>query len=166
MPAPSKSRRAANSSIAGPGDCRDLGIGSIPADRYSYGLATSLPIADNFAIGQVHTGRYGTWVRVDRKTMRTAAQAAIRDFDVQGVRRLRQKAGLLSGGNAQKLVIAREFSRNPTVIVAHSPSRGLDVRATAAVHARLWEREPPGQRSFSSATISTKFSPWPIASAS
>jgi general nucleoside transport system ATP-binding protein len=123
--------------IASPGDYRDLGVGSIPADRYSYGLATSLPIADNFAIGQVHTGRYGTWLHVDRKTMRTAAEAAIRDFDVQGVRRLRQKAGLLSGGNAQKLVIAREFSRNPTVIVAHSPSRGLDVRATAAVHGRL-----------------------------
>jgi general nucleoside transport system ATP-binding protein len=50
---------------------------------------------------------------------------------------LRQKAGLLSGGNAQKLVIAREFGRSPSVIVAHSPSRGLDVRATAAVHTRL-----------------------------
>jgi general nucleoside transport system ATP-binding protein len=50
---------------------------------------------------------------------------------------LRQRAGLLSGGNAQKLVLAREFSRSPTIIVAHSPSRGLDVRATAAVHSRL-----------------------------
>ncbi len=69
--------------------------------------------------------------------MRSAAEAAIREFDVQGVQRLRQKAALLSGGNAQKLVIAREFSRSPSVIIAHSPSRGLDVRATAAVHARL-----------------------------
>jgi ABC-type uncharacterized transport system ATPase subunit len=44
---------------------------------------------------------------------------------------------LLSGGNAQKLVIAREFSRNPSVVVAHSPSRGLDARACNAVHQRL-----------------------------
>jgi general nucleoside transport system ATP-binding protein len=116
---------------------RDLGVGSIPADRYSYGLATTLPIVDNYAIGLVHTGRYGSWIRADRKAMRTAAETAVREFDVQGVRRLRQKAGLLSGGNAQKLVIAREFGRSPTVIVAHSPSRGLDVRATAAVHGRL-----------------------------
>lgn len=123
--------------VAEPGGYRDLGVGSIPADRHSYGLAGSLPIVDNFAIGQVHTGRYGSWARVQRKAMRSAAETAIREFDVQGVQRLRQKAALLSGGNAQKLVIAREFSRNPSVIVAHSPSRGLDVRATAAVHARL-----------------------------
>ena len=56
---------------------------------------------------------------------------------MQGVRSLRQKAALLSGGNAQKLVIAREFSKQPRLILAHSPSRGLDVRATAQVHARL-----------------------------
>ncbi|RMT38144.1 ABC transporter [Pseudomonas syringae pv. aptata] len=59
------------------------------------------------------------------------------DFDVQGVRSLDQKAALLSGGNAQKLVIAREFSRDPQLVLVHSPSRGLDVRATQAVHARL-----------------------------
>ena len=47
---------------------------------------------------------------------------------------MRQRAALLSGGNAQKLVIAREFSGHPRVVLAHSPSRGLDVRATAAVH--------------------------------
>ena len=58
-------------------------------------------------------------------------------FDVLGVRSVRQKAALLSGGNAQKLVIAREFSRNPRLVLAHSPSRGLDVRAGAQVHERL-----------------------------
>jgi general nucleoside transport system ATP-binding protein len=123
--------------VAQPGDYRDLHVASIPADRHSYGIAGSLPIANNFAIGQIHTGRYGSWARVNRKTMNKAAAAAVREFDVQGVRRLRQRAGLLSGGNAQKLVLAREFSRSPTIIVAHSPSRGLDVRATAAVHSRL-----------------------------
>jgi general nucleoside transport system ATP-binding protein len=122
---------------AAPGDYRDLGVASIPADRHSYGIAGSLPIVDNFAIGMIHTGRYGSWAHVHRKTMNKEAAEAVRDFDVQGVRRLRQKAGLLSGGNAQKLVLAREFSRSPAIIVAHSPSRGLDVRATAAVHARL-----------------------------
>jgi simple sugar transport system ATP-binding protein len=63
--------------------------------------------------------------------------AAVADYDVQGVRSTRQKAALLSGGNAQKLVIAREFSRSPSVVVAHSPSRGLDARACLAVHQRL-----------------------------
>lgn len=48
-----------------------------------------------------------------------------------------QKAALLSGGNAQKLVISREFQGDTKVVLAHSPSRGLDVRAGAAVHDRL-----------------------------
>ena len=69
--------------------------------------------------------------------MRRDAIAAVRDYDVQGVRSINQKASLLSGGNAQKLVIAREFSRAPEVVVAHSPSRGLDARACAAVHQSL-----------------------------
>ena len=57
---------------------------------------------------------------------------------------LRQPAALLSGGNAQKLIIAREFSRNPKIVVAHSPSRGLDVRACAAVHERLLDARTSG----------------------
>jgi len=58
-------------------------------------------------------------------------------FGVQGGGSRKQKAALRSGGNAQKLVIARECSRDPQLVLVHSPSRGLDVRATAAVHARL-----------------------------
>ena len=76
--------------------------------------------------------------------MREATAEAVGEFDVQGVRNLRQRAALLSGGNAQKLIIAREFTRNPKVIVAHSPSRGLDVRACAAVHERLLKARSAG----------------------
>ncbi len=122
---------------ASPEERRDQGFAAIPADRHAFGLAGRLSVTDNFAIGQVHSGRYGSWARIDRSAMRADAAAAVREFDVQGVRNLRQKAALLSGGNAQKLVIAREFSRAPCVVIAHSPSRGLDVRACAAVHERL-----------------------------
>lgn len=69
--------------------------------------------------------------------MRRATKSAIVEFDVQGVRSLNQRAALLSGGNAQKLILARELSREPSIIIAHSPSRGLDVRAYAAVSQRL-----------------------------
>ncbi|KQM77378.1 ABC transporter ATP-binding protein [Xylophilus sp. Leaf220] len=116
---------------------RALGIAAIPADRYGLALAGGLSIAENFGIGQVHAGRYGHALRLDRRRMEAEAAAAVKAFDVLGVRSLRQKAALLSGGNAQKLVIAREFSRDPTLVLAHSPSRGLDVRAGAQVHARL-----------------------------
>jgi ABC-type uncharacterized transport system ATPase subunit len=122
---------------ATPAKRRALQIASIPADRHGYALAGSLSVAENFGIGQVHAGRYGPlgWLR--RHRLVADARTAIAAFDVQGVRNPAQKAALLSGGNAQKLVIAREFSKSPRLILVHSPSRGLDVRASAEVHARL-----------------------------
>jgi simple sugar transport system ATP-binding protein len=116
---------------------RSLQFAAIPADRYGLALAGALTVAENFGIGQVHAGRYGSPWRLDTRTLEADAQAAVEQFDVQGVRSLGQKAALLSGGNAQKLVLAREFGRAPRIVLAHSPSRGLDVRAGAEVHARL-----------------------------
>ncbi|QHJ01572.1 ATP-binding cassette domain-containing protein [Xylophilus rhododendri] len=116
---------------------RELGIAAIPADRYGLALAGALTVAENFGIGQVHAGRYGRAGRLDRRRMEADAAEAVKAFDVLGVRSLRQKAALLSGGNAQKLVLAREFGRKPRLVLAHSPSRGLDVRAGAQVHERL-----------------------------
>jgi len=123
--------------MATPRERRDHGVAAVPADRQTFGLATSLSIVDNFAIGFIHDGRFGSMALVDRASMGRATQAAIAEFEVQGVRSLAQRAGLLSGGNAQKLILAREFSRSPSIIVAHSPTRGLDVRACAAVQGRL-----------------------------
>ncbi len=116
---------------------RELQMAMIPADRYSLALAGGLSIADNFGIGQVHSGRYGPLAWLRGRKVDAEAREAVKAFDVQGVRSMAQKAALLSGGNAQKLVISREFSKNPKLILVHSPSRGLDVRAAAEVHARL-----------------------------
>lgn len=116
---------------------RQLGIACIPADRYSSALAAPLSISDNFAMGEIHSGRYGPFWFLRRRRIEADTSAAIAEFDVQGVRSLQQKAALLSGGNAQKLVIAREFNRQPQLVIVHSPSRGLDVRATLSVHGRL-----------------------------
>lgn len=123
---------------------RAMGVVSIPADRQSYGLAGDLPVADNFAVAGVVEGKYGGWLNVDRSAIRRDTELAIKAYDVQGVRSLRQRAALLSGGNAQKLVIAREFAGKPRVVLAHSPSRGLDVRATAAVHEAIRKARDDG----------------------
>ncbi|MDQ0044805.1 ABC transporter ATP-binding protein [Variovorax boronicumulans] len=116
---------------------RNVGIAAIPADRYGLALAGNLSVAENYAIGRVHSGRYGPIWHLRRNRIQSDTQEAVRAFDVQGVRSVAQKAALLSGGNAQKLVLAREFGKSPTLVLAHSPSRGLDVRASAEVHARL-----------------------------
>jgi simple sugar transport system ATP-binding protein len=123
---------------------REMGIAVIPADRAAYALAGALSIAENYALGALHTGRYGGWMRVSRRRMREDSTHAVAEFEVQGVRGVGQKAALLSGGNAQKLVLAREFARRPVLVLAHSPSRGLDVRATADVHRRLLSARDSG----------------------
>jgi general nucleoside transport system ATP-binding protein len=127
----------ADITAATPRQRRNHGVASVPSDRQSFGLATRLSIIDNFAIGFVNEGRFGSTALIDRAGMRRATEAAVLEFEVQGVRSFWQRAGTLSGGNAQKLILARELSRAPSIIVAHSPTRGLDVRACAAVHARL-----------------------------
>jgi len=135
---------AGDATGASPERLRDLGIACIPADRFGYGIAGGLSVVDNFCVGHINEGAYGSWLRTNSAAMRTATADAVGAFDVQGVRSLRQRAALLSGGNAQKLIIAREFTRDPKVIVAHSPSRGLDVRACAAVHERLLKARSAG----------------------
>jgi len=121
---------------AGPQRRRALGLAYIPADRYTFGLAGSLSIAENFCVAQIRGGRYGGWTWMRRDRMRADAAEAVKAFNIVGTRN-GAKAGMLSGGNAQKLVIAREFSGNPRAILAHTPTRGLDVRACAAVHENL-----------------------------
>jgi general nucleoside transport system ATP-binding protein len=116
---------------------RRFGISVIPADRYRHALAGGLSVLDNYIIGHIHTGRYGGIARMRFARMRGDTKAALRDFEVHGVRKLSQGAALLSGGNAQKLVLARELRQQPSVIIAHNPNRGLDVRACASVYQRL-----------------------------
>jgi simple sugar transport system ATP-binding protein len=111
-------------------------VGFIPEDRTSEGLIPGFSLTENVVLG---LGNDGPWIHGGRIAWREAeARTAelIRDFDITapgpGAR-----AGALSGGNQQKLVVARELSRIPAVIVAENPTRGLDISAAAAIHLRL-----------------------------
>ena len=111
-------------------------VGFIPEDRTSEGLILALSLTENVVLG---LGSDGPWVRGGRVFWREAeARTAelLRDLEIvatgPGMR-----AGALSGGNQQKLVVARELVRVPAVIVAENPTRGLDIGATADIHARL-----------------------------
>ena len=84
----------------------------------------------------VHSGRYGSFFRLRRKRTERRLPRAVAGFDVQGVRSLKQKAALLSGGNAQKLVIAGVLPR-PAAGAGAQPQPRPRRSATAAVHARL-----------------------------
>jgi len=114
------------------------GIAHVPEDRLGTGVAPSLTIASNTAL-KSYRG-HGPILR--RRLIRRRADELIRDFDVRGATHA-TPARQLSGGNLQKVVLGREFSAKPSVLVAASPTRGLDVAAIASVHGYL--REAAGE---------------------
>jgi general nucleoside transport system ATP-binding protein len=114
----------------------DHGVGHIPEDRQRRGLVLEFSIAENIALHDYNSepdSRLG-WLYPKRLVERAAR--LIKDFDVRGGGP-QTRAGALSGGNQQKVVVAREVARNPKVLIAAQPTRGLDVGAIEYVHRRL-----------------------------
>jgi simple sugar transport system ATP-binding protein len=114
----------------------DLGVGHIPEDRQRRGLVLEFSIAENIALHDYNEEPESKWGWLYPQRMLERAATLIRDFDVRGGGP-RTRAGALSGGNQQKVVVAREVARNPKVLIAAQPTRGLDVGAIEYVHRRL-----------------------------
>lgn len=119
-----------------PGEFRQMGVACIPEDRDAEGLIADFSVAENAIMGDHRDARFRKGLRFDRQAIRTHAEALIRRFDVRA-QGLDVPAGALSGGNRQKVVIGRELGRDPDLIVAAQPTRGLDIRATAFVQGQL-----------------------------
>ena len=114
----------------------DEGMGHIPEDRQARGLVLEFTLTENLALEDYRTppdSRFG-WLFPRRLLVR--ARRLIKEFDVRGGGPS-ARASALSGGNQQKVVIAREVGRDPRVLVAAQPTRGLDVGAIEYVHKRL-----------------------------
>lgn len=111
-------------------------VAFIPEDRTSEGLIPELDLTENVALG---LGLDAPWIRRGRirwGEARARTADLLQEFGITASGP-RSRAASLSGGNQQKLIVARELSRSPAVIVAENPTRGLDVVAAAAIHARL-----------------------------
>ena len=122
----------------------DAGVGHIPEDRQRRGLVLEFSIAENIALHDYAAppnARLG-WLFPSRMIDR--AKLLIREFDVRGGGPL-ARAGGLSGGNQQKLVAAREIARDPKVLIAAQPTRGLDVGAIEYLHRRLVAERDEGR---------------------
>ncbi len=129
---------------ATPHDVLDAGIGHIPTDRQHRGLVMDFSLAENIALHDFDrppSGRFG-WMFPGR--MKAAAEPLLAEFDVRGGG-VNARASSLSGGNQQKVIIAREVSRDPAVLVASQPTRGLDVGAIEYVHKRLIAERDEGR---------------------
>ncbi len=121
----------------------DNRLGHIPEDRQRRGLVLEFTLAENLALHDYDrppNSRFG-WLRPGR--MAQHARRLLAEYDVRGGGP-RTRASALSGGNQQKVVVAREVSREPRVLLAAQPTRGLDVGAIEYVHRRLVEQRDEG----------------------
>jgi simple sugar transport system ATP-binding protein len=121
----------------------DAGIGHIPEDRHRRGLVLDFTLAENIALHDYNRPPDSTHGWLYPRRLIDRAAKLIREFDVRGGGPL-TRASSLSGGNQQKVVIAREVARNPKVLLAAQPTRGLDVGAIEYVHRRLVEERDSG----------------------
>ena len=112
------------------------GVARMPEDRQHDGVVGTMSVADNISIEEVRSPALNRFGFVDRKTMRARAEAAIAAYDVR-CPGPDAEARLLSGGNVQKLILARVLEREPRVILANQPTRGLDIGAQSEVHRRI-----------------------------
>jgi ABC-type uncharacterized transport system ATPase subunit len=125
-------------------DALDAGLGHIPEDRHRRGLVLDFTLAENIALHDYREppdSRFG-WLYPSRLIAR--ARRLLKEFDVRGGGPV-TRASALSGGNQQKVVVAREVSRDPRVLLAAQPTRGLDVGAIEFVHRRLVEERDEGR---------------------
>ncbi len=112
------------------------GIAYVPQSRLGMGLAPGLDTEDNLALKQFREPPYSNGPMLSPKAFKTKGAELIKDFDVRGVRP-GLPIRLLSGGNLQKALIAREVTQDHCVLIARSPTRGLDVGATAVVRDQI-----------------------------
>ena len=122
----------------------DLGVGHIPEDRQARGLVLDFTLAENIALHDFRKEPDSRWGWLYPRRLIERAARLLEEFDVRGGTP-QTLAAALSGGNQQKVVIAREVSRDPRVLVAAQPTRGLDVGAIEFVHRRLIEERDEGR---------------------
>lgn len=121
----------------------DQGLAYIPADRNGVGSSPNLNLADNLILKSYRRPPIGSGWRIDLGLVRSQAEQLIEQFDVK-TPSVDLPARLLSGGNLQKLILAREISRQPKVVIAVYPVRGLDVGAIESIHQMLIDERDRG----------------------
>jgi simple sugar transport system ATP-binding protein len=110
---------------------RKAGLAYIPADRGGLGLSLQSPIWENMTVG--HLKEFTSGGFLDSAKAKVRSSALIKRFDVRGAD-LQKRAGALSGGNQQKVQVARELTRDAPLIIAEQPSQGVDIGAIEAIH--------------------------------
>ncbi len=121
----------------------ELGSAHVPEDRQRDGLVLPFPITDNLILNTYYQDPYSKGVVLQEKTILENAAQLVKDFDIRTPSPT-TSAGSLSGGNQQKVIVAREFSRPIKLLVASQPTRGLDVGSIEYIHRQILEKRDQG----------------------
>jgi simple sugar transport system ATP-binding protein len=128
---------------ASPRRITELGAAHVPEDRQRDGLVLSYSVAENLALQTYYRPPFARGVVLQEQEIRKSAEDRIGEFDIR-TPSAGTSAGSLSGGNQQKVIVAREFSRPIRLLVASQPTRGLDVGSIEYIHGRIVEKRDGG----------------------
>jgi simple sugar transport system ATP-binding protein len=137
--------RLAGRDITGhsPRDLHNAGVGFVPGDRHRYGLVLPFPITDNLVLNDYYLAPYADGLRRNDDAIRAYAEGAIAKYDVRTHSPTIPCANL-SGGNQQKVIVAREFEGELKLLVLDQPTRGLDVGSIEFIHRQAIARRDTG----------------------
>jgi simple sugar transport system ATP-binding protein len=128
---------------ASPRQINRAGVGYVPADRHRFGLVLSFSISDNLILTSYYRPPYARGPLRVNEPIESDAKEAIQNFDIR-TPGPDVHAGTLSGGNQQKVVVAREFDRDLKLLVLDQPTRGLDVGSIESIHRLIIEKRNAG----------------------
>ncbi|PID58140.1 heme ABC transporter ATP-binding protein [candidate division KSB3 bacterium] len=131
-------------SNAPPRQIIEQGVGYIPEDRMNVGLATSMTITENMLLKHQSSSQFNRGWFLDKTAVKKAVERLVKAYDVRTAS-INIPVGRLSGGNIQKIILAREISRHPQLLIASQPTRGLDVGAIEYVQTLLIEQKRQGK---------------------
>lgn len=116
----------------------ELGTGHVPEDRHKHGLVLSFSVRDNLVLCTYYEPPFARGMEIDEKQIEREAVKLIGEFDIR-TPSTRTLVGSLSGGNQQKVIVARELDRPVKLLIANQPTRGLDVGSIEFIHHRIVE---------------------------
>jgi ABC-type uncharacterized transport system ATPase subunit len=121
----------------------EVGVAHVPEDRHKHGLVLAFPVRDNLVLCSYYRSPFAKGIELDFPVIEQQAEELVNTFDIR-TPSINTSAGSLSGGNQQKVIVARELARPVKLLIASQPTRGLDVGSIEFIHGRIVEARDNG----------------------
>jgi ABC-type uncharacterized transport system ATPase subunit len=121
----------------------EVGVAHVPEDRHKHGLVLAFPVRDNLVLCSYYRSPFAKGIELDFPVIEQQAEELVNTFDIR-TPSIQTSAGSLSGGNQQKVIVARELARPVKLLIASQPTRGLDVGSIEFIHQRIVEARDKG----------------------